>query len=85
MLDDIRELMLEAESHDIILAYEVMTPPRGAIDIDSDMRDAMAKFEKYKIWNIPVLEGGKYAGFISKSTIFNKYRDLLISQSSELL
>ncbi len=85
MLDDIRELMLESESHDIILAYEVMTPTKGAIDIDSDMRDAMAKFEKYKIWNIPVLEGGKYAGFISKSTIFNKYRDLLISQSSELL
>ncbi|HEX3073292.1 MAG TPA: chloride channel protein, partial [Ignavibacteriales bacterium] len=78
MLDDVRELMLESDSHDIILAYEVMKPPQGAIDIEADMYEAMNNFEKLKLWNLPVLENGKYAGFISKSTIFNKYRDLLI-------
>ncbi|HEX3073817.1 MAG TPA: hypothetical protein VHP30_09420, partial [Ignavibacteriales bacterium] len=31
------ELMLESDSHDIILAYEVMKPPQGAIDIEADM------------------------------------------------
>ncbi|HEX2985161.1 MAG TPA: chloride channel protein, partial [Ignavibacteriales bacterium] len=85
MLDDVRELMLESDSHDILLAYEVMKPPQGAIDIEADMYEAMNNFEKLKLWNLPVLENGKYAGFISKSTIFNKYRDLLISQSSEIL
>lgn len=85
MLDDLREVMLNFEIFDVIVASEMMRKPVATVEIDCDMSDVMKKFDYYKIWNIPVLEKGKYMGFLSKSAIFSKYRDMLIKQSSEIL
>jgi hypothetical protein len=38
----------------------------------------MDKFEKSGAWNLPVVEDGRYLGFVSKSRIFNSYRKKLI-------
>jgi len=43
----------------------------------------MNKFEYSKAWNLPVVEGDKYVGFVSKSKIFSVYRNLLIEFSEE--
>ena len=37
----------------------------------------MKIFEDTQAWNLPVVEDGKYVGFVSKSKIFNSYRELL--------
>ena len=37
----------------------------------------MKIFEETQAWNLPVVEDGKYVGFVSKSKIFNSYRELL--------
>jgi CIC family chloride channel protein len=34
----------------------------------------MEKFEATGAWNLPVIDKGKYVGFLSKSRIFNTYR-----------
>jgi CIC family chloride channel protein len=47
------------------------------------MEDVMKKFEYTKAWNLPVVDGGKYVGFVSKSKIFSVYRNLLIQFSKE--
>jgi CIC family chloride channel protein len=72
-LDDIREIMLNDEVYDVILAYEIMNPHFYSIDINADLNFALEKFEENNIWNLAVTEDGKYRGFISKSNIFNKY------------
>jgi CIC family chloride channel protein len=41
------------------------------------MDSVMNKFEKTGAWNLPVVETGKYIGFLSKSKIFSSYRNLL--------
>jgi CIC family chloride channel protein len=44
----------------------------------------MRKFDESKAWNLPVVdEQGKYKGFVSKSKIFNTYRQVLVDLSAE--
>jgi CIC family chloride channel protein len=44
----------------------------------------MQKFEYFEAWNLPVEKDKKYLGFISKSKIFNVYRNLLVEHSREV-
>jgi CIC family chloride channel protein len=45
--------------------------------VNETMESVMDKFEKTGAWNLPVVENGKYIGFLSKSKIFSSYRHLL--------
>ena len=47
------------------------------------MDDVMAKFEQCGAWNLPVVEGGRYMGFVSRSRLFNAYRKWLKATSLE--
>jgi CIC family chloride channel protein len=48
-----------------------------------NMQSIMDKFEITGAWNLPVIEDGKYIGFLSKSSIFNSYRKKLIRQHKQ--
>ena len=42
------------------------------------MEQVMNAFEESKAWNLPVVDtDGHYVGFVSKSKIFNAYRQML--------
>ena len=44
----------------------------------------MRKFDDTKALNLPVInEEGKYKGFVSKSKIFNSYRQVLVDFSED--
>ena len=47
------------------------------------MEKVMKTFDKSGAWNLPVVENGKYVGFVSKSKIFNSYRNVLLELSEE--
>jgi CIC family chloride channel protein len=48
------------------------------------MESVMIKFGKTGAWNLPVVSEGRiYVGFVSKSKIFNAYRDELKEVSTE--
>jgi len=72
-LDDIREVMLNSEMYDIILAYEIMNTSFQSVEMNTDINTVMDIFEKKQIWNLAVTNKGEYVGFISKSNIFNKF------------
>jgi CIC family chloride channel protein len=76
-LEDIRELMFNHEKYDEISVNNLMRPPQVVATIDEEMASVMEKFDKSNVWNIPVLDNGRYVGFISKSNIFSKYRSRL--------
>ena len=78
-LEDIREIMFNTELYDTVLVDQLMQKPKVTADVDDDMSTVMEKFDKSGIWNIPVLEKGKYIGFISKSSVLSNYRDRLRS------
>lgn len=77
-LDNIREEMFNHELYDVITAKEVMRKPSMVIDVNEDVFSIMRKFEESGQWNLPVVENDIYMGFLSKSTILDKYRQKLL-------
>jgi chloride channel protein, CIC family len=80
-LDNIREIMFNQELYDKVVVKELMRRPPAMIEANENMDDVMQKFDKTDAWNLPVVKNGVYLGFISKSSIFNKYRSELIERS----
>jgi CIC family chloride channel protein len=82
-LDDVREMLLDDNSYDIILVSDIMNPDIKSVDINTDINKAIEIFEKENIWNLPVTDKGKYLGFISKSNIFNRYVTVWAKQQED--
>ncbi len=83
VLDNIREIMFKHDMYDKVLVKEIMRKPFALIAPDEEMDSVMKKFDETGAWNLPVLDQGKYLGFISKSSIFVQYRSRLIRTASE--
>jgi chloride channel protein, CIC family len=76
-LEDIREIMFNVTLYDSVFVDQLMQKPTVIANINDDMSTIMEKFDKSGVWNIPVVDNGRYLGFISKSTIFSTYREKL--------
>ncbi|MFC2152155.1 chloride channel protein [Bacteroidota bacterium] len=81
LLDNIREVMFEREKYEDTFVSDVMISPPEVVDVKDNMDVVMKKFNSSGSWNLPVLKEGKYFGFVSKSKIFNSYRDVLVQVS----
>lgn len=77
-LDNIREEMFNQELYDKVIAKEVMRKPSLLIEVKEDIFSVIKKFEESGQWNLPVVDKGHYVGFLSKSTILDKYRHELL-------
>ena len=84
LLDDIRNIMFRPELYNRFKVKKFMVSPPAKIMIQMPMEKIMRIFDDTKAWNLPVIdEQGKYLGFISKSKIFNAYRDVLVENFSD--
>jgi CIC family chloride channel protein len=82
-LDDIRDIMFDRSQQETITVKELMHSPPEILFATENMQKAMDKFESSGAWNLPVIEDGRYLGFVSKSRIFNAYRKRLIRQKED--
>ena len=76
-LDDIRTIMFDHDKYDKMVVHELMQAAPEFIYTTDSMETVMNKFESSGAWNLPVLKGEKYVGFVSKSKLFSAYRQLL--------
>ena len=83
LLDDIRNIMFRPDLYKKMHVKRFMSMPPERIEIDEPMESVMKKFDDTNAWNLPVVDRGKYVGFVSKSKIFNSYRNLLRQYSDE--
>ena len=77
LLDDIRNIMFRPDLYKKMHVTRFMSMPPARIEITQPMEEVMRIFDKTNAWNLPVVENGKYIGFVSKSKIFNSYRRVL--------
>ena len=83
LLDDIRNIMFRPELYETFKVKKFMISPPAKINISMPMEKIMRIFDDTNAWNLPVIDGeGKYLGFISKSKIFNAYREILVDNFS---
>lgn len=79
LLDDIRPIMFDQKMYTEVKVSDVMQRAPTVIDLKKDRpKDTMRKFQETNAWNLPVVEDGKYVGFISKSKLLTAYRQKLI-------
>jgi chloride channel protein, CIC family len=83
LLDDIRETMFNQQLYEKIKVEDLMVLAPGHISISDSMENVMKVFAETGAWNLPVLDEGKYSGFISKSKLFSNYRKILVQFSED--
>ncbi len=83
LLDDVREMMFHTEKYEEVRMEQVMHNPPAILDVRESMESVMEKFDHHNAWNLPVAENGRYLGFLSKSSVFNQYRQQLIERNDE--
>ncbi|PWG81529.1 chloride channel protein [Pararcticibacter amylolyticus] len=77
-LDDLRPYMFNPEAIQSLTIRELTKMPSTVIDTEKDVVSIIRMFDESGAWNLPVTDAdGRFLGFISKSNILMKYRQLL--------
>jgi CIC family chloride channel protein len=76
-LDDIRHIMFNQEMYDSTHISDLMVTPEWTVETTDQMEEVARKFSESGRYNFPVLQNGKYLGFISRARVFSSYREML--------
>jgi len=76
-LDDIRHIMFHQEMYDNTLVRDLMHTPEWTIQSTDQMEEVARQFSESGRYNLPVLQNGKYLGFVSRARVFSSYREML--------
>jgi CIC family chloride channel protein len=76
-LDDIRHIMFNPEMYDNTKISDLMVTPEWTVETTEQMEEVARKFTESGRYNFPVLQKGKYLGFVSRARVFSSYRDML--------
>ena len=82
LLDEVREIMFNKEMYSTPIDNLMTTPP-ASISYQDSMETVLKKFTETGAWNLPVINNGKYIGFVSKSKLFSAYRQLLVKITAD--
>ncbi len=82
-LDNIRHIMFDREQYQKVKVEDLLIHPPEIVTTENTMEEVMEKFRKSGNWNLPVVENGKYLGFVSRANIFNAYRQKLLEFSED--
>lgn len=83
LLDNIRNIMFRPELYNRFNVSKFMVSAPARIEVNMPMEQIMKIFDDTKAWNLPVVDKeGHYIGFMSKSKIFNSYREVLVDNFS---
>lgn len=84
LIDNIRNIMFRPELYTRFIVKRFMIEPPAVIMNEMPMNRIMELFDKTGAWNLPVVDkSGVYLGFVSKSSILNSYRSVLVEHFSE--
>jgi chloride channel protein, CIC family len=80
-LNDVKQKLFQTELFEKISVKSLMKRPPAVLGREQDMHSVMEKFDMTQSWYLPVLDKEKkFIGFISKTRLFNKYREILSQQ-----
>lgn len=82
-LDHIRHIMFNHELYDTTYVRDLMFNPTVIVSLNDSMEEVAQKFQDSGNYNIPVIDNGKYIGFVSRAIVFSSYRKLLKNFSEE--
>jgi len=82
-INDIRHIIFEHDQYDTVYIRNLMYMPDTLVSQDATMEDVAQKFAETSHYNLPVLNNGKYIGFVSRANVFSAYRKLVKDFSND--
>jgi len=82
-LDDIRHIMFRQELYSTTRVRDLMITPEWSLEVTDQMEEVARVFTESGRYNIPVLDKGRYLGFVSRARVFSSYRDMLKNFSED--
>lgn len=82
-VNDIRNIIFKQELYETTMVVDVMFMPDPIVSRNDSMEVVAQKFQDSGNYNLPVIDDGKYIGFVSRARIFSSYRKLLKEFSDE--
>jgi len=82
-INDIRNIIFNTEMYDQTYVRNLLFMPDTIVQMGETMEEVAQKFTDSQHYNIPVLQDGKYIGFVSRANVFSAYRKLLKEFSAE--
>lgn len=80
-LNDVKQKLFQPEQFAQISVRSLMKKPSAVLREDQAMHTVMEQFDITHSWWLPVLDkDNRFLGFISKTKVFNKYREVLSQQ-----
>ncbi len=73
-LDHVKHIMFKPKLYDTIFVKDLMYMPTEIVEKDMTVHQVADMFAVSSHYNLPVVDNGKYLGFVSRATIFSKYR-----------
>lgn len=83
LLDSVRDIIFKPELYDQTYIRDLLYMPPYVVNRHESMEDIAQKFQTSGKFVLAVLEDGKYVGFVSRATVFSKYRRLIKHFSEE--
>ncbi len=80
---DVRKVIFKPKLYDKIKISELISYPEFTVQKGDTMERVAQELSDHQIYNIPVVENGKYVGFISRANFFAEYRNLLRDLSED--
>ncbi len=82
-INNVREIIFNHELYDTVFVSNLMFMPDVWIERTATVEDVAKLFAETSHYNIPVLEKGKYIGFVSRANVFSNYREMIKEYSNE--
>jgi CIC family chloride channel protein len=76
-LNNIRHVIFKPELYDTTYVRNLMYYPVNYVSPQDNMEVIVQKFQSSGHYNLPVIQDGKYIGFVSRAKVLSKYRKLL--------
>jgi len=76
-VNDIRHIVFNPELYDNTYVRDLMFMPTPIVHPEESMEEVAHKFETTQHYNLPVIDNGKYVGFVSRANVFSRYRQLI--------
>ncbi|NSW45116.1 MAG: chloride channel protein [Bacteroidales bacterium] len=82
-LDHIKHLIFKSEYYDTLKVSDLSYMPNGIVNLNDPMIEVIKIFHNTGNFNLPVLDKGKYVGFISRAQIFSAFQQEMDYLSDE--
>ncbi len=82
-LDQVRPYLFSREMYDVVLICEIMDAKPAVVAPDDSLTEVLEKMEATRSIRLPVVDGDKYLGMVSKVAALDRYRKELIVQTEK--